>query len=35
MTIFDQFLSFLTEIAQLTDLFTAILTFLSFFGIVL
>ena len=33
MTIFDQLLIFLTEIAQFANLFTAILTFLGFFGI--
>lgn len=33
MNIIDQFLAFLTEIAQFADLFTAILTFLSFFGL--
>ena len=35
MTIFDQFLFFLTEIAQFANLFTAILTFLGFFGLTL
>jgi hypothetical protein len=33
MTIFDQFLAFLTEIAQFANLFTAILNFLAFFGL--
>lgn len=33
MNVFDQILFFLTDIAQFVDLFTAILTFLGFFGI--
>jgi hypothetical protein len=33
MNIFEEILAFLAEIAQFTELFTAILTFLSFFGL--
>ena len=35
MTIFDEFLAILADLAQFVDLFSAILTFLSFFGLTL
>lgn len=33
MNIFDQFLAILADIIQFVDLFAAIVTFLSFFGL--
>lgn len=35
MNIFDQFLAILADIIQFVDLFAAIVTFLSFFGLTL